>query len=166
MFEESNDRTRRACKVIILGHKESDSSSQKEVKKHDLRLTDQILKEAEVDLLLNETQFFWLGKRVKDNKPRPVKLCVSSKSVAIIVFRNFSPKNIDNTDLKDVIISRDRTLKERQHLCNLRDTLNARIESGETDLTIKYVNNTRKKVSIKKLISSSGKNILLFIFIT
>lgn len=64
MFKESNDRTRRACKVIILGLKESDSSSQKEVKQHDLRLIDQILKEAEVDLQLNETQFFRLGKKV------------------------------------------------------------------------------------------------------
>lgn len=61
-LKESNDRTRRACKVIILGLKESDSSSQKEVKQHDLRLIDQILKEAEVDLQLNETQFFRLGK--------------------------------------------------------------------------------------------------------
>lgn len=86
MFEESNDRTRRACQVIILGHKESDSSSQKEIKKHDLRLTDKILEEAEVDLLLNETQFFRLGKKFKDNKPRPFKLCLSSKTDAITVF--------------------------------------------------------------------------------
>lgn len=55
-------------------------------------------------------------------------------------------------------------MKERQRLSNLRETLNAGIESGETDLTIKYVNYTRKKLSIKKLISSSGKNILHIYF--
>lgn len=49
----------------------------------------------------------------------------------------------------DVILARDRTLKERQHLSNQRETLNACIESGETDLTIKYVNYTRKNQALK-----------------
>lgn len=95
-----------------------------------MRLIDQILKEAEVDLQLNETQFFRLKSKIISrgqlNYASHPRVMQSPSSVISV------PKTLI-TQIKDVILGRDRTLKERQHLSNLRETLNACIESGETD---------------------------------
>lgn len=145
MFEELNDRKRRACNVIVHGLKESKSTSSSVIRKHDLDLVEQIMKEAGLNIRAANTSCFRIGKNAKD-KPRPLKICMPSESDAISMFRNFNPRNATDEALKDINLNRDRTLRERQHLFGLRETLKNRIETGDSDWTIKYINNIPKIV--------------------
>lgn len=62
------------------------------------------------------------------------------------VFRSFSKKDEVDGELRGVSLAHDRTLKERQHLAELREVLQTRVDAGEANLTIRYINGTPKIV--------------------
>lgn len=145
IFEEINDRQRRTRNVIVLGLKECESSVLAAVKEHDKNLINIILERCGLGASMDRARFFRLGKATKD-KPRAIKLCLSSENEAVTLFKAFGTKIDTGDELDGVSLARDRTLKERQHLSDLRDTLKSRIDSGEPDLTIKYLNGVPKIV--------------------
>lgn len=57
-----------------------------------------------------------------------------------------------NTALSKISYTRDRTPAERKYLVDLRSLFKDRLESGETDLTIKYIS------GIPKIVNKESKN--------
>lgn len=145
VIEEINDRRRCARNVIIFGLRESESTVPEKKKDHDRGLVERILALCDLKSSLSETRFFRVGKVSKD-RPRAVKMCLPSESVAIALFKEFGSRKGSDEGFKDVSLVKDRTVKERKYLSDLRDTLKTRTESGELDLTIKYVNGVPKIV--------------------
>lgn len=144
-FAEIADRTSRQSNAIIFNVPESNSSRPHDKKHHDLALINKIVSSAK--LTPEKITFFRIGKSTAKT-PRPIKILLTNSSEAREFFKGFSSDNMVSIDpsLSKVTISRDRTPKELTYLGNLRKSLQSRIENGETDLTIKFVNGTPKIV--------------------
>ena len=76
-----------------------------------------------------------------DNKPRPLKVTFDDESVALSVLRNAS-----TFAKKNITVKNDLTLNQRQYHESVRADLNKRISEGESNLTIRYVDNIPKIV--------------------
>lgn len=79
---------------------------------------------------------FRLGK-VNVGRVRPVKLVFESEREVSIIFKN---KQLFVS--KKLMVQKDQTPRERDYLNELKAELQTRINKGEKDLTIKYVNQT------------------------
>lgn len=147
VLEEINDRERRSRNVIIYNLPESASSTISVRIDHDKNL---ISKLTNVLCTTNPVTIFKsyrIGRSSK-NKIRPLKVIFKDSGCVMDFCKNFDQKSLPDLDpnLKNVSVSRDRTPNERKHLFDLRAALKDRTESGETDLTIKYINGTPKIV--------------------
>ncbi|KAG8286551.1 hypothetical protein J6590_056872 [Homalodisca vitripennis] len=70
-----------------------------------------------------------------------MKVSFGDTSEAISFFKNFDSPKLSNLFPDSAVeVSRDRTVKERYHLQELRNSLADRERNGEKDLTIKYQN--------------------------
>jgi len=74
------------------------------------------------------------------NQCRPIRITLPNQHDVFNLLKNKS-KLRQSENFKNVSISTDRTLLQRQHLKSILNELNSRKSSGETDLFIKYVNN-------------------------
>lgn len=83
--------------------------------------------------------FLRLGKQ-SGSGTRPIKVMFASADLAVDLFKKFSRSPPTEDDLPNVSISRDRTLRERKYLNDVRKQLEERRGEGETDLTIKFIN--------------------------
>ena len=124
---EMRERDKRACNVILFGFTDNDN-----VKKD---LTE--LKKLFVKLQLDVTvrKIFRLGKIV-ENKTRPLKIILSLKDMAKTLLMNrklFKDKKLN--------VDSDKTPYKKQYLDSVRVKLESRLADGESDFTIKYVNN-------------------------
>lgn len=64
------------------------------------------------------------------------------------LLRRFSAEELAQADrFSEILISHDRTQKERLLLNDLRQTLDRRTKAGESNLTIKYINGIPKIVN-------------------
>lgn len=145
LIEEISDRQRRLRNLIAYNVKERAASSPNAVEQQDVSTVLLILKHAGLEHLLPSVRFFRIGKKT-DGKSRPLKICLPSELDAMAVFRSFSKNEVVEGELRGVSLSHDRTLKERQHLAELRGVLQTRMDAGETNLTIRYTNGTPKIV--------------------
>lgn len=140
-FEETlmeiNDRNKRQCNVIIHGIAESSHSSMEAKRKHDKQQLKQILSEVYPEANFETLKFFRLGV-IKKNNSRPLKVIFPNADQTRIFSKRFSDKYSDGGG--GLSMSRDRTIKERNHLQKLREELEARTKGGEDDLTIRYIN--------------------------
>lgn len=145
---ELAERKKRSANVIMFGVGEcqlltGDDARDKEVRiKHDKSQVQQVL--AGVTNFEAPVATIRLGKPNRNGSPRPLKVIFANKKAAITVLKN-SGKLPNNVSAKNYL-----TPYQREFLKKLRDDLEKRIENGEPDLTIKYVNNTPKIVSSKK----------------
>lgn len=144
IMEEVLERERRANNVILVGVKECDSDNGGDRKTHDENSVKKILLEMDRDGNYSSKVMtvLRLGRR-EDGKTRPLKVVLASRQDAILVLKNKSKAN------RLVRIYDDKTPKQREELQQLRDTLKARTELGETNLTIRYVRGVPKIVNQK-----------------
>lgn len=145
LIEEISDRQRRLRNLIAYDVKERAASSSNAIDQQDQSVVLLILKHAGLEHLLPSVRFFRIGKK-NGSRPRPLKICLPSDSDAMTVFRSFSKKDEVDGELRGVSLAHDRTLKERQHLAELREVLQTRVDAGEANLTIRYINGTPKIV--------------------
>lgn len=91
----------------------------------------------QINVLVNPINCLRLGKL--SNKCRPIRATLPNQHDVFDVLKN--KRKLGNlTNLKNISISSDKTLLQRKQLKNLIDELNARKNSGETNLFIKYIN--------------------------
>lgn len=74
------------------------------------------------------------------NKNRPTRATLPTQYDVFEILKNKRKlKNVD--EFKNITISTDRTLIQRNHYKSVIDELNARKNAGENNLFIKYINN-------------------------
>lgn len=144
ILEEIVERERRANNIILVGIEESNASTGNDRKLHDESSVKRILHD-----ITNNSDFpnklvtlHRLGRR-DDGKPRPIKVVLATRQDAVTVLKNKSKAG------RQVRVYDDKTPKQREEINVLRDTLKARIDKGESDLTIKYVRGLPKIVQQK-----------------
>lgn len=150
---EINERERRSRNVILYNLPESKNNTASVRIEHDSNLISKII--AKFCPSDSEASFksYRIGRPLKD-RSRPLKVIFKKSTVVMELCKNFSPSDLveQEPNLRDVGISRDRTPAERKYLQELRATLKEMTDSGEADLTIKFVN------GVPKIVKSSPKN--------
>lgn len=144
IMEEILERERRINNVILVGVKECDSDNGNARKTHDeLSVTKLLCNIAgKADYSDKVVTVQRLGRR-EDGKTRPVKVVLSSRQDAVWILKNKSKAE------REVRIYDDKTPKQREELQQLREVLRVRTETGETNLTIRYVRGVPKIVNQK-----------------
>lgn len=134
--DEIADRNRRAKNIILHGLGNSENGED------DLTLFNNMLNE--IPSMPQALSASRIGKS-RDNLSRPIKITFASREEVITIFKNkqfFIQKNLK--------ITNDQTLQERNYLNLLRNQLKLRVEAGDKNLTIKYINGSPKIIDCKK----------------
>lgn len=80
-------------------------------------------------------------------RPRPVKVTLSSEAVVLKLIRN-AKKLKSSERFARIFISFDRTPRQLNYYREVKRQLQERIENGETNLKIKYINDVPKIVNL------------------
>lgn len=151
LLAEMSEGSRRLHNVIIKNVPEGNQRNPDDKKSHDLDIVTRI--HTILNLHLSDIiSFFRLGK--SGNKNRPIKFVFTDVGNAMKLLKRFSAEELAQADdrFSEISISHDRTQKERLLLNELRQTLDRRTKSGESNLTIKYV------IGIPKIVNNTPKN--------
>lgn len=142
LLTEIEERKLRARNVILFNVPESTSELTSINISDDVNKVTSALKNIDISFNPHDIKIFRLGMKKVANRCRPIKLEFKEEhSVRTIL--------INNKKFKDGIKARnDQTSQQRKHLMILRDELESRKTNGESNLTIKYINNLPKIVNI------------------
>lgn len=123
---EIKERTRRANNVIFFGFKEIEDQID------DLLKVNNLL--SEIGLDFEAKHIFRLGRKIQD-RSRPLKVVFDSPHKVVEIFRG--KKTLSD---KGINVRNDQTPNEQEYFKGVRAVLQSRIEKGEKNLTIKYIN--------------------------
>lgn len=143
VINEINERNNRSSNIIIYNVEES-ASDNKDIRiAHDISQASEVIKKvSKADT--SSLKVYRLGKPA-EGKKRPIKVILNNSNDAKDVLKNKSLLKQNNNDIR---IASDQTLLQRKYLDDLRKTLNERLQNGENNLTIKYINSIPKIVRI------------------
>jgi hypothetical protein len=149
VISEINEREYRRRNLIIYGVEESKTPNDGADRQKILALMTVI----NPDIGISNISHHRLGKPV-NGKPRPLKVRLMDNVDINQLLKNFGRRKYSDSveQLRNISISRDKTLTERQYVNKLREELNTRISAGESDLSIKYVS------GIPKIVNKPSKN--------
>lgn len=142
VFQETIDRQARSCNIILFNLSESDENND-EIRIKDL-LT--VMKSN-----IENFSFNRLGKptSLQADKPRPIKIKLRDQSDVFYLLR--SQKQLQSSSTwKEIRLSSDRTMMQREHMSNLRKELQQRREKGENNIIIKYIKGIPKIINLSK----------------
>lgn len=140
---ELQERAERSKNIVIAGLAEKHSVNSVERQENDRREVENIIKSINPNCKEVE-RVIRLGK-YENNKIRPLKVCFASHETVKIILRNKL-----NVKLDGVRIYSDQTPQQQQFMINLKKELQQRQESGEEDLTIKYIKGIPKIIKQSK----------------
>ncbi|KAJ3645580.1 hypothetical protein Zmor_023223 [Zophobas morio] len=152
IFEEATgealERMKKAKNIIIHGIPEKTGSIQNR-QEEDLLTVSTIIDNLHRSTEGNVSQIkcHRLGKAAP-NKTRPLKVIFPGEEQARLILKN--KKNLDSSKFGNIKISDDKTPRQLTYLKSLRTTLQNRIDNGEANLTIKYVQGKPTIVTISK----------------
>ncbi|CAG9812846.1 unnamed protein product [Phaedon cochleariae] len=129
MYMEIAERSKREANVIICGLNES--------------RTDQVEAQAIIDKIapgnnITISSILRLGKPRSDQKSRPLRVTLSSPANALLILKNKS--KLPSTPPNNVYIKADNTPMQSKYFKEVKAELDRRIQAGENDITIKYMN--------------------------
>lgn len=130
---------------MVFGVSESSSSDLQRRVADDTRRTEEMM--VKLGLEIRAQRVLRVGKL--GVRPRPLKLILPSHDDVLRCLRN--RRSLRDSDIR---INSDLTELQRAHLRELRRQLKARMEGGETDITIRYVDGVAK---IMKTTDSASK---------
>lgn len=141
IISEISDRKKRSKNVIMFGVPESPPDVDSETRR---KQDQESVKEALANITQSESPIavLRLGKQL-NQAPRPLKLVFSSRTQAVRILKN--ARNLH----RGIKIKNDLTPYQREYLIKLREELDERTKRGESNLTIKYVNNAPKIIQQK-----------------
>ncbi|XP_050064599.1 uncharacterized protein LOC126553488 [Aphis gossypii] len=142
IIEELMDRQSRSNNIILFNLTEDDNEDDSQKIKNVISSLNQ---------KIEQFTFFRLGKTKSNtpDKPRPVKILLSSQSDVFNILR--TQKNLKTTTKwSNVRFSSDRTTKQREEMGILRRTLQQRRDNGEQNIIIKYIKGIPKIVNTTK----------------
>lgn len=146
IINEVQERLTRDKNIIISGLTESSSANINDKREHDRAEVAKIIQKAYPEETAPKVvKMYRLGK-VTASKPRLIKVGFESPLVPKTILKN-------RTQIENVKIYSDQTPYQQKFMKDLKEDLRRRIENGEKDLTIKYIN------GVPKIIETSPKNL-------
>lgn len=137
LISEIHERSERAKNLIISGIDEISSKNAEERRNYDMNQVDKVIKLIVPDCE-KPAKVIRLGK-FDINKTRPIKAIFATPETPKKILRNKNTLQKESTKIK---IYSDETLNQKKAMEILRSELKQRTESGQTDLTIKFVKGT------------------------
>lgn len=138
LIQETTERLKRASNVIITKLPEVSPEEDLEAVKDVIRL----VTGSSVNVSAHR-----LGRHKEDqDRIRPLKVVVDNPDTVLKILKN--KKKLLNTKYKKLSIFNDQTPKQRDFLTQIRNELKDRIDKGEKDITIKYVNGSPTIVNV------------------
>lgn len=137
LIQELADRERCSRNIIVHGLQESPANDPTVRIASDTKLLADTIQPCNLSLP-SDSKLFRLGHKVR-GKPRPLKIILSSKEVALnflTVFNTYKRTLSPPTDT--ISISRDRTLLERQEIRRVYNELDDRRKKGDHNVSIRY----------------------------
>ncbi|CAA9994893.1 unnamed protein product, partial [Nesidiocoris tenuis] len=134
LVSEVRDRQERSANVIFFDVEEGAASTPFQASSTDAAFLEKAFADLNLSMSESVRDFQRIGKFRSSGAPRPVLVRLSSSETATqMLARNrvMNPKKYS--------ISADKTIREREHLQELRNELKSRTDNGENDLTIRYV---------------------------
>lgn len=131
IVQEIQERQSRASNIIIHNIKESGGKNKQERIREDTESTKNIIDNIN-NVVVKRT--FRLGKYVV-GKNRPIKVILNSPEEALSIL-----KNKHKVDIPGIGIYNDQTKMQRNYYLSIKEKLKERLEKGETNLRIKYMN--------------------------
>lgn len=147
MVNEMLERSKRSHNFIIYGSSEEGDSKKNQIER-DCLTVQNILQEVGLADQSN-IRPIRLGKYVSTNRnrSRPIKVRLHSPDDALLVLRKFKKVKDKFTGLS---ISPDRTPKQITYYKKIKSELDARVELGESNLKIKYINGIPRIVKLSE----------------
>ena len=134
-MEEKLERFKRRNNLIIYGLPECKNGDEDERLRVDTSRIDKLFRELEVNALKINIQR--LGNKITE-KPRPIKIELENEATKYKILKKAGKiKTISEEELKQIIISGDMTLKQRELDKILREELKERRLKGEKNIKIK-----------------------------
>lgn len=147
IINEVSDRQRRRLNVVIFGVNEQPIEMGRDTRsQEDVSAVSAILTSIRSNSLINNIQR--LGRYSNNaTRPRPIKITLACESDVTYILKN--AKSITSQErFKNIRLSPDRTPKQIEHYKKLKNELGARLNNGESDLVIKYVNGVQRIVQL------------------
>lgn len=134
ILAEMKEQSYRDKNIIIHNIPENMSLSQTESMNTDIASVKKILSDMDSSTTNIDLKIYRLGIR-KTDKPRSIKVEFPEAKWPKILLKK------KNTLKNNIRMYQDQTFLQRKQLTDLREELEKRKSSGETDITIKYLNN-------------------------
>lgn len=150
---EMNERARRSKNLMVFNLAESSAADVQTRMRSDLDMVNKLLNPFMPSFTTDGIKTLRVGKKLPGSvKPRPLKVILSSQSDVAEFLRSFSADAAARVHqaFSSVKVSRDRTPCESKHLQTLNSELKERVSKGETNLTIKFINNVPQIVKSQK----------------
>lgn len=142
---ELNERKLRERNLILFGIEESTAERREDRIRSDFKIVEECLRPLHDGIDFFRVDIRRMGKYQAHNV-RPLRVTLTDASDVKSILKN---KNKNRTSVK---ISSDQTPSQRNHLKQLQDQLKGLVEAGETNKTIKYINN------MPRIVNKSPKN--------
>lgn len=143
IMNELEDRQRRASNIIIHNVQESNDKTHLAKANQDTNAVRNLFSDIGMEVDIKKT--FRLGKYAQD-KCRPFKVMLGSMEEKLYIVKNKCKLNVPG-----IKIFSDQTKIERAYFLKIRNRLNDLIANGETNKTIRYINN------IPTIVDKQGK---------
>lgn len=160
IVSEVSERNKRSSNLIIIGVEEGNFNNATDQMNHDKQAITEILAKLSVKLDDNETIVpIRLGKsnNSQSRRNRPIKIRLSSEDAVLNILRR-SPELKKVETLRKIVVCKDRTPLELQHIKMVKRELMDRQAKGELNLSIKYFRNVPRIVqnTISSAATTSG----------
>ncbi|KAG6438947.1 hypothetical protein O3G_MSEX000354 [Manduca sexta] len=140
---EINERKYRSKNIVVVGIPENTATNREDRMKSDKSAITKILETINAPCS-EPIRINRLGKYIS-GKNRPIKISFDSQETAKYILKN--KKKLQSDKIK---LYSDQTPIQKLYLKELTQELTSRIEKGEKNLTIKYINNVPKIINIPK----------------
>ncbi|KAK9751446.1 hypothetical protein QE152_g4999 [Popillia japonica] len=146
IIAEISDRERRKCNLIIFGIEEQDFNKPRTNRiEGDKTIVTEILNSLH-NVELSNVAPVRLGK-YQQAKKRPIKITLPSEQDVHAIIKN-TKKLSQSRVFQNVVVNTDRTPKQLQYYKDVKKLLQERIDAGEQNLTIRYINSIPRIVRI------------------
>lgn len=146
VIAEINERNKRKCNLVFFGLKEQDQGQPVELRTaNEKSSVENILRTIAPSINAVNIKPTRLG-HYNEAKCRPIKISLPTEDQVHLAIR--SAKNLRKHQIyKNISISFDRTPQQIQYYAKIKNNLAERLNSGENNLKIKYVNGVPKIMS-------------------
>lgn len=138
IVDEIRNRESRRSNLLIFNIPESNNASASDRMTSDSESVARILQTVSMTDI-SDIKPFRIGKYESGRKPRPIKIKLPEPSTVVDILKKAKLLK-NNVEYSGVSLSRDRTPREIAHYKEVKQELDARLATGETDIVLRYRN--------------------------